>query len=166
LPEASFKGAVAGRPAPIGGPHCVTGDARSRRAVNSLSVNWTPRSGAAEISLFWGSRYVSDSYGADDVKGWSNILGVDARIKLTGMFDIGAAGSMRAGTGAKAVAYSGGPSLGIRPFDNGCIVAGWNIKGYRDRDFDDARYTRSGPYVTMRVKFDQLSLQAIGLGRR
>ena len=35
-----------------------------------------------------------------------------------------------------------------------------------DRDFEDARYTRSGPYVTMRLKFDQLSLQSLGLGGR
>ena len=34
------------------------------------------------------------------------------------------------------------------------------------RDFEEARYTRSGPYVTMRFKFDQLSLQSLGLGRK
>jgi hypothetical protein len=43
---------------------------------------------------------------------------------------------------------------------------GWNIAGFHDRDFEEARYTRSGPYVTMRLKFDQLSLQSLGLGER
>jgi hypothetical protein len=59
-----------------------------------------------------------------------------------------------------------GPNIGIKPFDNGWISVGWNLVGFHDRDFEEARYTRSGPYVTMRLKFDQLSLQQLGLGRR
>ena len=47
----------------------------------------------------------------------------------------------------------------------GCQV-GWNVVGFHDRDFSEDRYTRSGPYVTMRIKFDQLSLAGLGLGRR
>ena len=45
----------------------------------------------------------------------------------------------------------------------GCQV-GWNVVGFHDRDFSEDRYTRSGPYVTMRLKFDQLSLAGLGLG--
>ena len=43
---------------------------------------------------------------------------------------------------------------------------GWNLVGFHDRDFQEARYTNSGPYLTMRFKFDQMSLQGLGLGRR
>ena len=46
------------------------------------------------------------------------------------------------------------------------MSVGWNVTGFEDRDFGEARYTRAGPYVTMRFKFDQMSLQALGLGRR
>ncbi len=63
-------------------------------------------------------------------------------------------------------AWSAGPSLGFTPFKNGWLSVGWNVAGFHDRDFEDARYTRSGPYVTMRLKFDQLSLQWLGLGSR
>ena len=38
------------------------------------------------------------------------------------------------------------------------ISAGYNIAGYRERDFEADRYTRQGPYVTMRLKFDQRTL--------
>jgi hypothetical protein len=41
------------------------------------------------------------------------------------------------------------------------VSAGYNIGGYRDRDFSADRYTRKGPYVTMRVKFDQWSLKSV-----
>ena len=38
------------------------------------------------------------------------------------------------------------------------LIIGYNINGYRDRDFEDARYSREGAYVTFRLKFDQTSL--------
>jgi hypothetical protein len=68
--------------------------------------------------------------------------------------------------GGRSYAFSGGPSIGIRPFDNGWLQLGWNMVGFHDRDFSEERYTRSGPYVTMRLKFDQFSLAGLGLGRR
>ncbi|MGE5722635.1 MAG: hypothetical protein ACM3YM_09255, partial [Sphingomonadales bacterium] len=164
--------AIAGVPAPIGGPLNVTGDAHSRRVVNSLSLNWSPRSGdgerldRTEISLFWGTRYVSDRYDRDDIKGWSNVVGVDARFDLGDTIDIGGSATARQGVGGRSYSYSAGPSIGIKPFANAWLQLGWNLVGYHDRDFEDARYTRAGPFVTMRLKFDQLSLQGLGLGRR
>jgi hypothetical protein len=172
LREDAVAGAVAGQPGPGGLTLAVTGDARSRRMVNALSINFSPNGGMgewldrSEASLFWGSRYVAERFGADDLEGWSNVVGADLRFDLSDSFDIGFAGTVRHGLGARAFAYSGGPSIGFSPVENGWMSVGWNITGFDDRDFEEARYTRAGPYVTMRFKFDQLSLQSLGLERR
>ncbi|HEX8225565.1 MAG TPA: hypothetical protein VF605_17270 [Allosphingosinicella sp.] len=165
LREDRVAGAVAGRPGPIGIPSTITGDARSRRAINSLSVNYTAE-GGSEISVFWGSKYVSERFGEQDVGGWTNAVGADFRFDLSDTIDVGVAGTVRAGIDGRAFAWSAGPSLGFTPFENGWMSVGWNLAGFHDRDFEEARYTRSGPYVTMRFKFDQLSLQSLGLGGR
>jgi hypothetical protein len=164
LREDRVTGAVAGSPGPIGIPFTISGDARSRRIVNSLSVNFSPE--RAEASIFWGSRYVADRFGADDVAGWSNLVGADLRFDLGKKMDVGAAFTVRHGAGGGTIHYSGGPSIGITPFENGWLQVGWNVVGFHDRDFREARYTDSGPYLTMRFKFDQISLQGLGLGRR
>ncbi|MGZ8284449.1 MAG: hypothetical protein ACXWUQ_02345 [Allosphingosinicella sp.] len=164
LREDRVTGAVAGRPGPIGIPLTISGDARSLRLVNALSVNRT--SGRSEISVFWGSRYVSEKFGDQDVGGWSNVVGADFRFDLSDTIDFGFAGTLRGGLDGDSFAWSAGPSLGFTPFENGWLSVGWNLAGFHDRDFEEARYTRSGPYVTMRFKFDQLSLQSLGLGRR
>jgi uncharacterized repeat protein (TIGR01451 family) len=164
LRDDRVKGAVAGAANPLGAILTVSGDARSRRIVNSLSVNHSTGQGS-EIALFWGSRYVSERVGNDDIGGWSNVVGADARFDISKAVDVGIAATVRAGLGGRSVAWSAGPNVGVRPFDNGWLSIGWNVAGFHDRDFEDARYTRSGPYVTMRLKFDQLSLQALGLGR-
>jgi uncharacterized repeat protein (TIGR01451 family) len=172
LREDRATGAIAGVPGPLGLPLGVTGDVRSRRMVNALSINYTPQGAPGpmraldELSLFWGARYVSDAYGDGDVKGFSNVLGVDARFRLGRRVDIGGAVTVRHGLGARSLSYSAGPSLGLAPADNMWLSVGWNIVGFHDRDFSESRYTRAGPYVTMRLRFDQLGLQALGLGAR
>jgi hypothetical protein len=172
LREDSVEGAVAGEPGPGGLHLAVTGNARSRRMVNALSINYSPNGGMgewldrSEVSLFWGSRYVADRFGAEDIEGLSNVVGGDLRFDLSDTFDIGFAATVRHGLGARALSYSGGPNIGFSPVENGWMSVGWNLSGFEDRDFEEARYTRAGPYVTMRFKFDQLSMQALGLGRR
>jgi hypothetical protein len=165
LREDRVEGAVAGRPGPIGIPLTISGDARSRRAINALSINRSD-DGGSEISFFWGSRYVSEKFGDQDVGGWSNVVGADFRFDLSDRIDVGIAGTVRAGIDGRAFAWSAGPSLGFTPFDNGWLSVGWNLAGFHDRDFEEARYTRSGPYVTMRFKFDQLTLQSLLGGSR
>jgi uncharacterized repeat protein (TIGR01451 family) len=164
LREDAVTNAVAGAAGPIGAPLTVSGNARSRRMINSLSMNYSPR--GAELSLFWGARYVADRFAGDDIKGWSNVIGADLRFDLSDTIDIGASGSVRQGASARSLAYSAGPNIGITPFRNGWMSIGWNLVGFHDRDFEESRYTRAGPYVTMRLKFDQMSLQGLGLGRR
>jgi uncharacterized repeat protein (TIGR01451 family) len=172
LRDEQVTGAVAGEAGPLGMRLDVTGDARSRRIVNALSTTYSVEAGraawlqGAEISLFWGSRYVADKFGEDDIAGWSNIFATDLRLDLSPTLDIGASASVRLGADGRTLGYSAGPSIGLTPFENGWLSIGWNILGFEDRDFEESRYTRSGPYATMRLKFDQMSLQALGLGRR
>jgi len=163
--EDAVTGAVAGHADPIGALFTISGNARSRRAVNSLSVNYTPGPGM-EVALFWGARYSSDKIAADDIKGFSNLLGADIRFDLSSTLDLSLVATVRESAGGRAIGYAIGPSLGVKPFDNGWISLGWNVVGFHDRDFEASRYTRAGPYVTMRLKFDQLSLQGLGLGRK
>jgi uncharacterized repeat protein (TIGR01451 family) len=175
LREDSVKNAIFGQPGPIGGvPLTVSGDVKSKRIVNSFAFNWSPTTkredgtylGRSEVSGFWGSRYVFERFGADDLKGWSNVFGADIRFDLSQTFDIGLSGTLRQNPGGRSYAYSGGPTIGISPAKNAYVSVGYNVIGFEDRDFEDSRYTRSGPFVTLRLKFDQTSLQALGLGRR
>ncbi|MDB5702039.1 MAG: hypothetical protein JWL66_2238 [Sphingomonadales bacterium] len=165
--------AVAGQSDAIGSVLLVTGDAVSKRIINSLSVNWSPTSksegryfGRSEVSLFWGSRYVADRYDSDDLTGWSNLVGADIKFDLSEKIDLGVSATVRESAAGRAIAYSGGPALGIAPFENGYVSVGYNVIGYNDRDYSDARYTRSGPYVTLRFKFDQNTLSNLGLGSK
>ena len=165
------ENAVAGQPGPLGSNLDVTGDARSTRLVNSLSINWSPRSGPnwldrTEIALFWGARYVADRYDGDDIKGFSNVVGADARFDLGRHVEVGAAGTLRAGLDFDSVAFALGPQLGFAPVANTWLQLGWNVAGFRDRDLSEDRYTRDGPYATMRLKFDQLSFAGLGLAAR
>ena len=167
------RDAVAGQAGPIGGSALkIDGDATSRRLLNSLSVNWTPLAerGAhgmwyerAEFGVFWGTRYNFDRFGADDVKGWSNLIGADVRFNLCEHVDAGASGTVRVGTDADTVSWAGGPTLTLALVKNANITFGYNFAGFHDRDFEDARFSRSGAYVTFKLKFDQTSFAGLGL---
>ena len=143
------------------------------RVVNNLALNY--RSGSEgdghgfEATVYYGAKWVRGSFGADDYTGFIDVIGFDLRRDIGRRFDIGAQGSMQHAWNRGAKAFSFGPSAGYSPGGNVWFSAGYNISGYRDRDFQDDRYTRAGPYVTLRLKFDQLSLGKAGralLGRR
>ncbi|NJM51421.1 MAG: hypothetical protein HC843_11575, partial [Sphingomonadales bacterium] len=122
----AVRGAISGQPGPIGGLGLtIDGDATSRRIINSLSVNYTPKGRDGDIlgsedgnyfergeySLFWGTRYASEKIGADDVTGWSNVIGGDFRFDISSVADIGGQATIRIGSNGKNIAYSGGPAI-------------------------------------------------------
>ena len=155
-------------------PFTITGDARSRRIVNSLSVNYSPYGGdgdgyfgRTELSLFWGTRYVSDRLGGGRHRGWSNVVGADIRFDLNDMIDVGARRHRPPRRRRQQHRLFGRAERRHQAVRQWLAVASAGTSSASTTAISsEDRYTRSGPYVTMRLKFDQLSLAGLGLGRR
>ena len=86
------------------------------------------------------------------------MIGIELRRNLGRRFDLGLAASMQHAWRSGTRAFSAGPSFGVSPADQLWLSIGYNIAGFRDPDFEAARYTRQGPYATVRLKFDQIGL--------
>lgn len=138
------------------------GDQVTSRVINNLAINY--RTGAEglghgfEGTIYYGAKYVRGRFADDVFDGYIDVTGFELRQDISAKFDIGIQGSVQHAWSSGAVSFSGGPSIGVSPAKNLWISAGYNVAGYRDRDFEADRYTRSGPYVTARMKFDQRSI--------
>jgi hypothetical protein len=147
----------------------VNGNARSRRLVNNLVLNRVARAWSAgdtqgnlfelnqrsQWSLYYGSKYVFDRFNGADYDGYTDILGVEWRHDITPKIDAGVSGSLLHAWDADNYEYAVGPVVGYSPFDNAWISLGYNLRGFHDRDFGSAHYTAQGPFLKLRLKFDQ-----------
>ena len=136
------------------------------RVINNLALNYRTgnegRGHGLEATVYYGSKWVCGSFGSDDYTGYVDAIGVDVRKDVGRRFDIGVQASAQHAWARGVVSYSYGPTIGVSPARNMWITAGYNVAGYRDRDFEDDRYSRAGGYVTARLKFDQGSLGRAG----
>lgn len=154
-------GAVAGETGPVGrSALTITGDGRARRFIGSFSGNWSPRdssgaSGASELGLFVGMRHSLDVAQGYDLVGTSLVAGLDARYGLGSRFELGVSGTMRANLTDDVRSYAFGPSIGVSPVDGTLFTIGYNVSGFDDPDFADARPSREGLFLIVRAKIDQ-----------
>jgi hypothetical protein len=148
------------------GPSVLTPglDAKLRRIVNNVALNFDSGAGGGgrgrdlQASLYYGSKYVFDRFDGADYEGYTDVLGLEVRRDVSRLFDMGLNAAVQHGWKADTLAYSFGPSVGIAPFANAWLNVGYNVVGFDDPDADEGRYTRQGPYATVRFKFDQLTL--------
>ncbi len=129
---------------------------KSARVVNDLAVSYDGanqwRGGA-----HYGAKYVTEKMSGDDTDGFVHVVGAEVSRRMTPEVDLGVRVEARQARGFET-AYSAGPAVGWAPVANTWVSVGYNIVGFHDRDFEEARYTRQGAYFTFRVKFDQTSL--------
>jgi hypothetical protein len=152
----------------LGVPTANGADVLSTRVINNLAVNWRDAPEGAdsrwEAALYHGIKIVRGKFDDDRFDGVIDVVGFDLRHDLGRHFDIGISGTVQHSWKDKVVAWSAGPSVGISPVENMWISVGYNVRGFNDRDFEQARYLRQGAYVTLRLKFDQQSIAALGGG--
>jgi len=171
-------GAVAGAASALGNSvFTIDGDALARRVLASVSLNWTPRDKVdlrgsddrhewlqrSEFELFLGARYNLDRLVGYDLSSVTVLGGFDARIGIGERFEIGGRATVRASLSEGATAYAYGPSLGFVPTDDVLLIVGYNVSGFADRDFSEARFTRRGVFVSGKIKFDADSFDFLGL---
>jgi len=168
----SVTNAAAGQSAPVGQTALtVTGDAQSRRVLASLSTNWSPRqfdeeqgrTGRGEVSLFLGGRYTFDGMAGYDIEGFTALLGLDARIALSEQFEIGGRASVRSNLTDGVTSFAVGPEIGFVPTPDVLVTIGYNITGFRDRDYSAARTAERGMFASVRMKLDADSFSFLGL---
>ncbi|GAA4036985.1 hypothetical protein GCM10022213_03150 [Parerythrobacter jejuensis] len=166
--------AVAGETGPAGRTALlVNGDAQSRRLIASLSTNWSPQgedddglmTRRDEFGLFVGARYNFDRFEGFDLDGFTALAGLDARIGLGERFEIGGAATVRANLDDGTTSFAIGPQIGFVPADGVLLTVGYNITGFRDRDFSAARNTDKGVFASIRAKIDADTFSFLGLGR-
>ena len=150
----------------------VNGNARSRRIVASFSGDWAPTGRVegeqvqrTEIGVFVAARHNLDRYQGFDLAGTTVLGGVDARIGIGKRIEVGGSATVRRSLSDGTTSFAVGPQIGIVPADNVMVVIGYNLAGFRDRDFAAARSTTKGLFATMRMKFDAGSLGFLGIGR-
>ena len=130
------------------------GQFKSWKAINNLAIN-AQIDERLQVSVNHGFKY--SSFEADGVSnnGVTQLAGLEARFDIAENIDIGFQGSALYSHNSGAVDYSYGPSVGVSPAKNVWISAGWNFEGFSDEDFAAAEFTNEGPYIKLRVKFDQ-----------
>lgn len=168
------SGAVAGETGPAGRTALlIDGDARSRRLIASVSTNLSPqgtdRDGQTvrrdEFGLFLAARYNFDRYEGFNLKGFTGLVGLDARIGIGDRFEIGGVATVRSNLTDDVTSFAFGPQIGMVPATGMLVTIGYNIAGFRDEDFSASRYTDKGVFVAVRAKFDADSFAFLGLGR-
>lgn len=171
--------AVAGQTGPVGRTALtVDGDARSQRLIASLSTNWSPGGGEerriedveerfqrSEFALFLAARYNFERIAGFGIEGTTLLAGLDARFGIGPHLEIGGVANVRAAVDDGTASFAFGPQVGFVPTDNMLLVVGYNITGFRDEDFSAARNTDQGIFAAVRMKFDNGTLQALGIGR-
>jgi hypothetical protein len=130
----------------------------SRRVVNNLNANFK-LDNKTQISLQYGAKYVMESIDGADYSGYTDLVGIEGRYDLTKKLDVGFRGSMLHSWNSDQISYSTGPSVGYNVIKNAWVSLGYNLVGFKDKDFSVAEYTAQGPYVRFRFKFDQNSVK-------
>ena len=128
------------------------------RIVNNLNANYK-LNWKTQIAFQYGTKYVQDTIDGDQYRGFTDLVGIEARYDLTEKWDIGVRGSVLHSWNADQFDYGTGVSLGYNIVQNTWVSVGYNFLGFEDEDFSKGSFTAKGPFVQFRFKFDQQSVR-------
>ncbi len=134
--------------------HKVDGELTSWKAVNNLGLNVMPTA-RWQLSVNHGIKYALLDTDNESYSGFTQLVGLESRYDISERIDIGARMMALYSHNSGTAEYSFGPSIGFNPADNIWLSAGYNFDGFHDGDFAFAEYTRQGPFIRLRIKFDQ-----------
>jgi hypothetical protein len=134
----------------------------SARIVNNLNSNWQINS-QTQMGVQFGVRYVSSTFDGERYSGFSDLYGFDLRRDLSKRVDIGLHGTWMHSWSTSTSDLSAGVDLGITVARNMWISVGYNAVGFDDKDYSASRYTAQGPFVKLRMKFDQDTFKDLSL---
>jgi hypothetical protein len=129
-------------------------DTRTRKLVNNFNANYKPND-RSQVSLQFGFKYVVEDIDGDEYSGNTGLFGAEYRHDLGAKWDVGVRGAMLVSMQSDLYRYSTGVSVGYNLMQNMWVSLGYNFTGFEDDDFVGSDYTAKGPFLKLRMKFDQ-----------
>ena len=143
-------------------------DTRTRKWVNNTHVNYAANA-RHQVSMQFGLKYVVDEFDGQEYDGVTALYGGQYRFNFHPRWDLGVQAGLLHSLKSGVSQRTAGLSVGFSAFANSWISVGYNFVGFRDDDFVAADFTAKGPYLKLRLKFDQevarKFLQHVGLRR-
>jgi len=134
------------------------GEDEGWRIVNRFNSHWRANR-ETHIAINTGIRYVAEQIDGNDLDSLTTLLGTEIRYDFTPRWDLGLHLSSLNAWETEQTNYRTGLSVGYSPARNLWLSIGYNLTGFRDKDFSAADYTAQGAFVRFRVKFDQQSVR-------
>ena len=132
----------------------------SWRLINNFNAN-RRISAASQLSLQYAFKYVRSEFAGDAFTGYTDLIGIDYRHGFGDRWDAGINTSIYHSYQSKIFDYGLGIDVGYNLAQNMWVTLGYNVLGFEDKDFEQARYTAAGPFLRFSIKADQQFLKAI-----
>jgi len=137
-----------------------TDETQTRKLINNLHLNWQPNK-KWELGLHYGLKYVIDDIDEVAYSSWTDLIGVNVRYDIKEKWSLGLQGSILHSYTGNNMDYGFGAFVSTTPWDNAELTLGYNIEGFDDDDFSQQNYYHEGPYIRVRMKFDQESVKKL-----
>jgi uncharacterized repeat protein (TIGR01451 family) len=150
------------------GPVAATSqNATALRFVNNFALNWLiggseEQASRTQLSFYYGAKWSTQTFDGQRFGGYTDMVSLEARHDVTRWLDVGLQAGARRSWSAGTTLFSVGPTIGISPIKNSWVSLGYNVTGFRDRDFSGAQATVKGPWITLRMKFNEENLGLAG----
>ncbi len=141
----------------------ATDETRTRKLVNNLAAIYHPND-QWEFGIQYGLKYTLDTIGGKNYGGWVDLWGADVRYNLSETWALGLQGSVLHAYSANNMDYSGGVFVETSPWENAVVTFGYNVTGFEDEDFSAQNYRHKGPYIRVKMKFDQEDIKKLVKG--
>jgi hypothetical protein len=138
----------------------ATDETRTRKLINNFAANYRPNE-KWEIGLQYGLKYTLDTIDGKNYGGWTDLLGLDVLYSLNETWALGLQGSILHAYGANNLDYGWGIYASTTPWENAMLTFGYNIEGFADEDFSAQNYRHQGPYIQIKIKFDQEDIKKV-----
>ncbi|MEE8425703.1 MAG: OmpA family protein, partial [Woeseiaceae bacterium] len=132
----------------------------SWRLINNFNANLRI-SAATQLSLQYAFKYVRNEFDGVGYDGYTDLVGFDLRRGIRGRWDVGANTSVYHSYRSKVIDYGFGVDVGYNIGRDMWLTLGYNIAGFHDSDFAQARYTAQGPYLRFAIKANQRLIKDI-----
>jgi len=141
----------------------LTDEYKTQKVVNNMHLNWQYNPWWY-FGLHYGLKHVIDTIDDEEYSSWTDLIGVNVRYDIKENWSVGLQGSLLHAYTANNLDFSGGVFVSMTPWQNAELTLGYNFAGFRDDDFNLQNYYIQGPYLRMRMKFDQESVKSMAEG--